>query len=331
MLMISRGLRTNNIRHLFRGFAAGAVVATSVIATIDLANANERVVIGTPGNLSDNSLAVKVALDEGLYKEAGLDVEIVNFKGGAPSIQALVGGGVQYAIAAPEHVTRLHQRGVSAVVSFALQSTHTYALVAPADSPVKSFADLKGKRIGITSAGSLTENLIRLQSLDSGLTFGKDIQVLGVGVGAAQKAALDTQRIDAGMFGNIDALELERDGYRIVYDWRTHRIPGLALLALKSYEDENPAIAEAIVKATLKGQRLVLENRDLTVSKLKELYPNYSDQTINGVADRLQNSLQSNGLFEREPFEKLQEELVLIEPDLEKVDYDTANPGTYLK
>jgi len=293
--------------------------------------AGERVVIGTPGNMSDNSLAVKVALDKGFYKDAGLDVTIVDFKGGAPSIQALVGGGIQYAIAAPEHVTRLHQRGVDAVVAFALQGTHTYALLAPANSTIKRFEDLKGKRIGITSAGSLTENLIRLQALDRGLDFGKDFEVLGVGVGAAQKAALDTDRIDAGMFGNIDSLQLTQEGYRIVYDWRSQRIPGLALLALKSYEDENPAVAEAIVKATLKGQRLVLENRDLTISKLKELYPKYSDQTINAVADRLQNSLEPTGIFAREPYDRLQDELVLIEPGLEKVDYETANPGTYLK
>lgn len=318
-----------SFRHISHVFAS--LMVAMALPGVQKTQANERVVIGTPGNMSDNSLAVKVALDEGFYKEAGIDVEVIDFKGGAPSIQALVGGGIQYAIAAPEHVTRLNQRGVGAVVAFALQGTHTYALLTPANSAVKTFDDLKGKRIGITSAGSLTENLIRLQALDRGLDFGKDFEVLGVGVGAAQKAALDTGRIDAGMFGNIDSLQLTQEGYRIVYDWRSQRIPGLALLALKSYEDENPAIAEAIVKATLKGQRLVLENRDLTVSKLKELYPKYSDQTINAVADRLQKSLEPNGIFAREPYDKLQDELVLIEPGLEKVDYEIANPGTYLK
>jgi NitT/TauT family transport system substrate-binding protein len=315
----------------FRTYSAATVLMAAVISVVDAAHANERVIIGTPGSLSDNSLAIKVAIDEGFYKEAGLDVEVVNFKGGAPSIQALVGSGIQYAIAAPEHVTRLNQRGVSAVVSFALQGTHTYALLVPAGSPVKTFEDLKGKRIGITSAGSLTENLIRLLALDKGLAFGDDVQVLGVGVGAAQKAALDTGRIDAGMFGNIDAVELARQGYRVVYDWRSQRIPGLGLLALKSYEDENPTIAKAVVTATLKGQKRVLEDRALTLAKLKELYPTYSDATLSDVADRLQQSLVASGRFEREPYEKLQDELVLIEPDLGKVDYDTANPGTYLK
>ncbi|GEM_PF-1634206 len=329
--MIRYSFSLRRISSVFARFTAAATIAVSLGASIQSAQANERVVIGTPGNMSDNSLAVKVALDEGFYKDAGLDVELVDFKGGAPSIQALVGGGIQYAIAAPEHVTRLHQRGVDAVVAFALQGTHTYALLTPANSPVKSFDDLKGKRIGITSAGSLTENLIRLRALDRGLSYGKDFEVLGVGVGAAQKAALDTGNIDAGMFGNIDALELERQGYRIVYDWRAQRTPGLALLALKSYQDENPAIAEAVIKATLKGQKLVLENRDLTISKLKELYPKYSDQTIAAVADRLQKSLEPNGLFERAPYDKLQDELIIIDPSLQKVGYDAANPGTYLK
>lgn len=314
-----------------RTTGAAAVLVAATVSGVGAARADERVVIGTPGSLSDNSLAVKVAIDEGFYKAAGLDVEVVNFKGGAPSIQALVGSGIQYAIAAPEHVTRLNQRGVSAVVSFALQGTHTYALLVPADSPVKTFEDLQGKRIGITSAGSLTENLIRLLALDKGLTFGDDVQVLGVGVGAAQKAALETGRIDAGMFGNIDAVELSRQGYRIVHDWRSQRIPGLGLLALKSFEDENPVIAKAVVTATLKGQKRVLEDRALTLAKLKELYPTYSDETLSDVADRLQQSLVASGRFDRESYDRLQDELVLIEPSLGKVDYDTANPGTYLK
>src|SRR5690606_32838164 len=149
--------------------------------------------------------------------------------------------------------------------------THTYALLARGDSDVHSFQDLKGKRIGITSSGSLTENLIRLEALDAGLAFGEDFEVVGAGVGVAQKAALDTQRIDAGMFGNIDALQLVRDGYRVVYDWRQERVPGLALLTLEETRTKRPQIHEAVVRATLKAQQLVLTDRELTLAKLKQL------------------------------------------------------------
>lgn len=292
--------------------------------------AQERVVFGTPGALSDNSLAVKIAIDKGFYKERGIDAEIVNFKGGAPSIQALVGSGIQYAIAAPEHVSRLKSRGVDAHVAFALQGTHTYALLVPDASPVKSFADLKGKRVGITSAGSLTENLIRLEAHETGLSVGTDIEVLGVGVGAAQKAALDTKRIDAGMFGNLDALRLEGNGYRVAQDWRKVEIPGLALLALDSYVKDNPKIAQAVVEATLKAQKLVISDHAVAIAALKEIYPELSDDVAAKVADGLSRSLVESGRFSEASYDRLQQDLAIIDPDLKKVDYATANPGTYL-
>ncbi|MCO6050367.1 ABC transporter substrate-binding protein [Mesorhizobium sp. RP14(2022)] len=311
---------------LFHGLAVSLVLGVSAAG----AWAQERVVFGTPGALSDNSLAVKIAIDKGFYKEAGIDAEIVNFKGGAPSIQALVGGGIQYAIAAPEHVIRLKTRGVDAAVAFALQGTHTYALLVPEASPVKSFADLKGKRVGITSAGSLTENLIRLEAHENGLAVGSDIEVLGAGVGAAQKAALDTGRIDAGMFGNLDAIRLSGQGYRIVYDWRTQEIPGLALLALDSYVKENPKIAQAVAEATLKAQKLVIEDRATTVAALKEIYPDLSDEIAGKVAEGLSRSLVASGRFSEASYARLQKDLAVIDPDLTTVDFATANPGTYL-
>ena len=311
-------------------FSAVLTLGFATTAT-GYADAGERVVIGTPGSIGDNSLAVKIAIDKGFYEEAGLDVELVNFKGGAPSIQALIGGGIQYAIAAPEHVTRLRQRGVDAVVAFALHGNHTYVLLSTPRSDVRNFEDLAGKRVGITSSGSLTENLIRLEALDHDLVVGEDVEVVGAGVGAAQKAALDTNRIDAGMFANIDALQLTEQGYQIVHDWREESVPALALLALDPYQRENPAIAEAVTKATLKAQQLILSDRELALSALKELYPDVSDAIIGQVADSLAKSLLPDGVFAREPYDRLQADLVLIEPDLEQLDYDIANPGTYLR
>jgi len=330
--MLSMKTNIHTLIQRKRKAALSAILTIGLTASIiSHAAAGERVVIGTPGSISDNSIAVKVAIDKGFYEEAGLDVELVNFKGGAPSIQALVGGGIQYAIAAPEHVTRLRQWGVDAVVAFALHGSHTYALLSAPGSDVKSFKDLIGKRVGITSSGSLTENLIRLEALDQNLTVGKDIEVVGAGVGAAQKAALDTNRIDAGMFGNIDALQLVEQGYQVVHDWRQESVPALALLTLESYQQENPAIVEAVTKATLKAQQLILSDRELLLSTLRDLYPDVSDEIIAKVADGLEKSLLPDGVFNRESYDRLQADLVQIEPELESLDYEVANPGTYLR
>ena len=228
-------------------------------------------------------------------------------------------------------MTRLRARGIDGVVAFALQNAQTYALLVPDASPVKTFADLKGQRVGITSSGSLTESLISLQAKANNLTVGTDLEVIGAGVGAAQKAALDTQRIAAGMFGNTDALQMVGHGYRIVYDWRVERTPALGLLAVDSWQKQHPELAKGVIQATLKAQKLVLADRQLAVSTLKELFPDLSDEVIQKAADQLPKVLVASGIFDQADHDKLQKDLATIEPGLKPIDYAVGNPGTYLK
>lgn len=165
------------------------ILGVCAVLFASAAAAQTRVVSGTSGSLGGNSLAIQVALDHGFYKQAGVDAEIVEFKGGAPAVQAVVGGGIQHCICRPEHLIRMRNRGSDAVLAFALDTRHTDALVSRADSPVRTLTDLKGKRIGISSNGRLSENLVRPEAGRAGLTPETDFEIIGAGVGAAQQAA----------------------------------------------------------------------------------------------------------------------------------------------
>ncbi|MBM6596635.1 ABC transporter substrate-binding protein [Microvirga pudoricolor] len=317
-------------RPLHRTGAFGAVLMATVLLSSSV-QAQTRVLFGTAGNLGDASLAIHVAIERGYYKESGIEAEVVDFKGGAPAVQALVGNGIQYCICAPEHVVRLRDRGIDGVVAFAFDTKHTYALLTRKDSPIKSFEELKGQRVGITSSGSLTENLIGLQAKRSGLDAKKDLELVGAGVGAAQKAALDTGRIAAGMFGTINALQLGHEDYRVVFDWRTQTIPSLGLLAREKWLNDNKDAARAVAQATLKAQRLLLDNRDIAVAGLRKLYPELDAKVIDEVADSLPNRLSRDGLYTSDAWEQLQKDLVELEPQLRRVDFKVGNPDTFLK
>jgi NitT/TauT family transport system substrate-binding protein len=295
----------------------------------DAAWAQTRVVFGTSGSLGDASLAVAVAIDRGFYRDAGIIPEVIDFKGGAPAVQALVSGGIQYCICAPEHVVRMRTRGLDGVVAFALDTRHTYVLVAKDSSPAHQFADLKGKHVGITSPGSLTENLILLQAKRQGFDASRDLEMIGVGVSAAQKAAIDSGRIEAGMFGNVDAVQLLGRGYRAVFDWRTQTVPSLALLSRQRILDDNPQAARAVVQATLKAQQLILDNKAIAIEALAKLYPTLDRAAIEGVAAELPHRLSRTGIYTREAFDHLQNDLFELEPDLKRVDYGAAEPRNY--
>jgi NitT/TauT family transport system substrate-binding protein len=313
-------------------FALVATIALSVTLFFSLSSAalaQTRVVFGTPGSMANSSLAVFVAKDRGFYKEAGIDAEFIDFKGGAPAVQALLGGSIQYCICAPEHVVRLRTRNVDGVVAFALDTRHSYVLLVKDSSAAHKFGDLKGKRVGITSPGSLTENLLRVLAKRAGFAIPGDIELIAAGPGAPQRAALDTGRIEAGSFSHVDSFSMIGKGYRVLYDWRTQVVPSLALLSREKILAENPKISRAVVQATLRAQRLILSDKKVAQDALRKIYPNESEAEIVALADDLQTRLTHDGIYTPQAFDRLQADLVEIEPDLKKVDYNVANPRTY--
>ncbi len=292
----------------------------------------QEIAFGTAGSLGDASAAVALGIERGWFAEAGIQARIVDFRGGAPAVQALVGNGITYCICAPEHAVRLRNRNVDGAIAFALDRRHTYSLLVRANSPARSLADLRGQRVGITSAGSLTENLARLAfARDGGLQVGRDVELLGAGVGAAQKAALDTNRIAAGMFGNLDSLRLEGQGYRILYDWRTQNVPSLALIARQRWLEENEGLARRATRVILRAQALLLDDREVATATLRRLYPELPAEVTAQVAAGLPDRLSRDGIYTRDEITRLQDDLIATDPSIRPQPYEVVMPTRLLQ
>jgi NitT/TauT family transport system substrate-binding protein len=310
-------------------FFAGALLALSGVVNTT-AHAQSKVIFGTAGSMGESSVAIVNAIDKGYFKEAGIQTEVVDFRGGAPALQALIGGSIQYCICAPEHVIRMRSRGIDGVVAFALDTKHTYVLLAREDSNIKKLADLKGKRIGITSPGSLTENLIRLAAKRSHIQVDTDFELIAAGPGASQKAALDTKRIQAGMFSNFDALQFIGKGYRMVYDWRDEVIPSLALLSREKTLAQDPKTTRAVLQILQKSQAQLLKDKSLGLSVLKKIYPETEAALLDKIYTGLLTRLNADGLYSKASFDQLQAELIDLDSTLKPVDFSIAVPTTYL-
>lgn len=292
----------------------------------------QEITFGTAGSLGDASAAVALGIERGWFAEAGIQARIVDFRGGAPAVQALVGNGITYCICAPEHAVRLRNRNIDGAIAFALDRRHTYSLLVRANSPARSLADLRGQRVGITSAGSLTENLARLAfARDGGLQVGRDVELLGAGVGAAQKAALDTNRIAAGMFGNLDSLRLEGQGYRILYDWRPQNVPSLALIARQRWLDENEPLARRATQVILRAQALLLDDKDVATATLRRLYPELPPEVTAQVAAGLPDRLSRDGIYTRDEITRLQDDLIATDPSIRPQPYEAVMPTRLLQ
>ncbi|MDX3893239.1 ABC transporter substrate-binding protein [Pusillimonas sp.] len=300
------------------------LLAAALVTAVAPARA-EALRIAAFGPLNNESIAVAIALDQGLYKEAGIDAELITFKGGAPAVQALAGKAVDVCICSPEHVIRLTNRGLSAHVIVPLSNITSYVLFGPKDSPVGDIAQLKGKKIGITSPGSKTDGLVRLALERAGLNPDKDASIVGIGGSANNLAAIKAGHVDVGMVSGLEVLLAEQQ-FTAVYDWRKSKTASLALIGLDSWAKANPELVRKFIQTTLKAAEIAAQDKTRRDDALLEFYPNIDAELIRGNSDRLVESVLTRPRFTEAEFETLQSDTLALEPELKPISYDAFNP-----
>lgn len=196
----------------------------------------------------------------GYFKEAGLDVEINDFAGGAKSLQSLIGGSVDVVTGAYEHTIRMQQKGqdIRAVIELGRYPGITIGVKADKAANFKSMADLKGMKIGVTAPGSSTNMVAWFLMTKAGLSK-DDASFISVGTGAGAVAAMKKGEIDA--ISNIDPviakLEADKD-IVIVAETRTTEgtnkvfggpMPAAVLYMKGDFLDKNPNTVQALVNA----------------------------------------------------------------------------------
>src|SRR5215208_6193756 len=143
--------------------SAGATLAAGGFATQAGAQSagppeKAKVTLGVGGKPLLYYLPLTIAERRGLFKDQGLEVEINDFGGGAKSLQALIGGSVDVVTGAYEHTIRMQakRQDVRAVVELGRFPAVVIAARKDRAGEIKSAADLKGKKIGVTAPGSST-------------------------------------------------------------------------------------------------------------------------------------------------------------------------------
>ncbi|MEA2982078.1 MAG: sulfonate transport system substrate-binding protein, partial [Alphaproteobacteria bacterium] len=108
----------------------------------------------------------------GYLKDAGLDVEISDFPGGARALQALVGGSADVVAGAFDHTIQMQAKGqpIVGVVELGQYPGFVLGLLAAKAASYRGPADLKGMKIGITAPGSSTHFMVRYLMSQAGLT-----------------------------------------------------------------------------------------------------------------------------------------------------------------
>ncbi len=144
---------------------------------------------------------------EGFYEQEGLKVTTNLFPSATQAAQQVAGGGADLGLMTVEPVAIGHDKDLDLAYFSSYWAKWIYSLQVPDGSDVKSIADLKGKKIGVSAVAS------------SGATFARTAMELnGMSENAASLVPIGAgaQQINAIKSGQVDALSLWDIQYQIV-------------------------------------------------------------------------------------------------------------------
>ena len=192
-------------------------------ATVTEARAQTTVRLAVGGKPAMFYLPLTVVERLGYFKDAGLNVEISDFPGGARALQALVGGSADVVTGAFDHTIQMQAKGqpIVGVVELGRYPGFVLGLLPAKAVNYRSAADLKGMKIGVTAPGSSTHFMVRYLMAQAGL---KDDDAAFIGIGAGPTAVAAVRRGEIDALVNVDpviSLLENENAIRVVADTRT--------------------------------------------------------------------------------------------------------------
>jgi NitT/TauT family transport system substrate-binding protein len=255
---------------------AGALAALALGVVAAEASAETTLRVGwCARTLSSATAPFAVATKMGWYAQAGFKVELVPLPGSVDCVKYVGTREVPYALPSVEPLGVFRPEGIKAKVFYTAYQGNIYGIAVPADSPVKEFADLKGKKIGVTSMASGGGFLARARAASLGWDPDKDVSIVVAGEGAQTAALVRTKQVDAlSQFDTQYAL-VENAGMplRILESPETDRFPSNGFIALEETLEKRRAEAVALAQGYAKGTIFAIANPEAAVRILWEVFP----------------------------------------------------------
>ncbi|HYA30951.1 MAG TPA: ABC transporter substrate-binding protein [Acidobacteriota bacterium] len=212
-------------------------------------------------------LTAGVALKRGLFRDEGLDVELIRMNANV-SVTALATGDIDYTMVFAS-VVRGALRGMPMRVVASYMDSSTHLLIARPE--FKTIRDLKGKTLAVSTYGATSDVAARMMMKQGGIDPEKELKIIPLGGERSRYAALKEGIVDVAVLSPPTDTEAQRSGLRVLSRFFEHfKLPftgvGTNLKKLKEKPDE----VRRMVKALLRANLFVRSNREGTIQTLMD-------------------------------------------------------------
>ena len=248
-----------------------------------------------------------IARDRGLFREEGLEPELIFIKA-AQTVPAMLAGGIDFGTATGTAVAAAVS-GVDVRIVFALTDKPSFDLIAAPS--ITSVQQLRGKKLGITAYGALAEILAR-QILIAHKMPADQVTFLPMGTSDVTYLALKAGTIDATMLQIPQNFLAEDEGFRkLASGADVYRAVQGGLTTTKATISDRPDLVTKMIRATHRSLRLIRNDKKYALEFIKGPYLDLGkdrDRFAERIYEAaLQYYLQS-GIVD----EKLQREMISV-------------------
>ena len=281
-----------------------------------------------------------VAIEEGYFKDEGLDLTLVTGFGADKTMTAVISGEADIGFMGAEASVYAYQEGATdAVVNFAqLTQRAGNFLVAREEMPDFKCEDLKDKKVLGGRKGGMPEMVFEYILRKNGLDPQKDLtidQSIDFGYTAAAFTGDTSADFTVEFEPSATALEKEGAGYVVAsLGVDSGYVPYTSYSAKTSYMEKNPEIIQKFTNALQKGMEYVQSHTPEEIAEV--IAPQFAEtdlDTVTAIVKRYydQDTWKSNLIFEKESFELLEDILEDSGELSERVSYEDLVTTKYAR
>lgn len=310
--------------------ARGVFVALATLFIQSSAKAEEISVTQWGASLYGAPYAV--AMEKGLFKQAGIDITgILGSGGGGTTVRNILASDTPYGEVAVSAALAAKAQGLDVIiVNTGTRSVAEASMVTMPDSPIKGVEDLVGKKVAITSPKSVSEMLFLMVLREKGIDQGK-VQRVAAGGYVPALTMMEQGGVSSSVL--IEPLSIIRkDKYRTVYKAGDVLKPMTTSVGIttRKFAQEHPDKLKAIIAGRRAGVQAVYQDPAGTAKIIEKIYKLDPPIAKEAVDNMIGPRMWSEGEFSVEELNRMVEGLKLIGEVKGDVDWSTILDKSYL-
>lgn len=194
-----------------------------------------------------------IAKDAGIFQRHGLDVELIYIQAGSRAVQTLVGGSIDIAcIGGPAGVDAKLAGADTVYVGIPVNKVLMFTVAQP---QIQRIEELRGKIIGVSRMGTVTDFFTRVYLRQNNLVPDKDVMIRQTGGLPEIVAALKAGQIQGGTFGFPAVLHARAAGFRTLIDYNQagYRYPLSSIIVTQKLLRSREAAVRQFLEAQIEA------------------------------------------------------------------------------